>query len=90
MTHDQSTTTMISAQQPLNSTVQARYHRLAGPFADPEEHLLRRILEYMRITQARVLTVSEPEGVTLWRLASECETMEQTENRLRRIGASVP
>jgi len=79
---------MIAFQQSLNPAVQARYRRLAGPFADPEEHLLRGMLAYLGATHARVLTVGESSGVCLWRLATECETMEQTENRLRRLHAS--
>lgn len=75
---------MIPFQQSINAAVQARYRRLAGPFADQEEHLLRGIQAYLHATKARILIVGEPEGVTLWRLASECETIEQTENRLRR------
>lgn len=79
---------MICYQQRINAAVESRYRRLAGPFGDTEEHILRNMQAFLIETKARVLTVGEPEGVTLWRLASECETMEQTENRLRRLRAS--
>lgn len=81
---------MIAYQQSYNPAVAARYRRLAGPFHDQEEHLLRGMLRFLSATSARVVTVGESDGVCIWRLAAECETMEETESRLRRIRASVP
>lgn len=76
---------MIAFQSPLNPTVLKRYRPLAGPFADTEESLFRVCLTALTSSHARVVTVGERDGVTIYRLAAECETMEETEARLRRL-----
>jgi len=80
---------MIHPQQSYNPTVASRYHRLAGPFADHEESILTGMLRFLTSTKARVVTVGERDGVCLWRLAAECETMEETEARLRQQALST-
>lgn len=79
---------MIPYQQSFNETVAKRYQRLAGPFReDAEKPLLEQMLGFMARTGARVLLVGEADGTNLWRLRSECETMAETERRLRKICA---
>ena len=75
---------MIPYQEPLNPTLAKRYRRLAGPFGEPTAALLDGMVRFLTTTGARVLTVGEPEGVCVWRLRSECETLEQTAARLRK------
>jgi len=80
---------MLPFQQPYNSAVSLRYRRLAGPFADGERTLYENMTEFLRRTGARIVTVGEPEGVCVWRLGSECETLEDTAHRLRRNNPSI-
>lgn len=76
---------MIPYQQSINPTVEKRYRRLAGPFDETEVPLLDSMLRYLGGTGARVVTVGEPVGVCLWRLRSECETLDDTARRLRKL-----
>lgn len=75
---------MIPYQQSYNATVAQRYMRLAGPFDERSLGILEGMRKFLSQTGARYVTVGEADGVCLWRLRSECETMEQTERRLRR------
>lgn len=75
---------MIPYQQQLNQSVEARYHRLAGPFDETTLGLLEGMKAFLNATGVRYVTVGEACGVCVWRLKSECETMEETEKRLRR------
>lgn len=64
-----------------------RYLRLAGPFhPGVQESLLEGLMRYLTHTGARAIRVQEPVGVCVWRLRSECETLEQTEKRLKKSG----
>lgn len=76
---------MIAYQQDYNRTVQQRYRRLAGPFDERSAEILESVREYLTKTGARIVTVGEKDGVCIWRLASECETLRETENRLKRL-----
>lgn len=75
---------MIPFQQSYTATVEQRYHRLAGPFDETSEPVLKSMMTFLHSTGARIVTVGEAAGVCLWRLRSECETMEETEKRLKR------
>lgn len=75
---------MIPYQQSYNATVEQRYMRLAGPFDEGSHGILEGMRKFLGETGARIVTVGEADGVCLWRLRSECETMEETERRLRR------
>lgn len=68
--------------------LERRYRRLAGAFRPPEACLLIAMRDYLRATGARIVLVAEPDGVCVWRLASECETLLETEDRLRRMTAA--
>lgn len=81
---------MIPYQQDYNARVAERYQRLAGPFDEHSAWILDAMREFLVKTGARIVTVGESTGVCLWRLRSECETMEQTEKRLRRQHAMRP
>ncbi len=76
---------MIAFQQSLHPSVLKRYRPLAGPFDATEEPLFKKVLSGLTSSHARVVTVGERDGVTIYRLATECETMEETEARLRRL-----
>lgn len=80
---------MIPYQQDYNATVAQRYLRLAGPFDERTQCILEGMRRYLGATGARTVTVGEADGVCLWRLRSECETLEETERRLRRLRAQA-
>ena len=73
---------MLPYQESLNPSVAKRFRRLAGPFCETNAMLLDGLVQFLTTTGARVLTVGEPDGVCVWRLRSECETLEQTARRL--------
>jgi hypothetical protein len=69
----------------MNADLHRRYQLLAGPFSGNEARLLDTLCCYLRQTGARILTHPHPiEGTDLYRLRSECETMEETAERLRK------
>lgn len=75
---------MIATDQPVTAEIRNRYRCLAGPFRTAEdEPLLRGLERHLRETGARIGTFGTPEGATVWRLASECETLIETARRLR-------
>lgn len=71
-------------EAPLTPDLAKRYRRLAGPFGEPTAGLLSGMMTYLTTTGARAITVGEPEGVCVWRLRSECETLEDTARRLKK------
>lgn len=78
---------MIFPQTNLSPQLCKRYAPLAGPFEPArEEALFEALLSHLNTSGARVLTVSEIRGnlngVSIYRLRSECETREQTRRRL--------
>ena len=74
----------IPYQQHWNHAVEQRYHPIAGPFNGNEVALFERVREYLSKTGARILTVGEQNGTSIYRLRSECETMEATAARIAR------
>ena len=75
---------MIFPQERWNPTVTKRFRPICGPFQADEEELFHRVAEYLRRSGARILSVGENAGVTIYRLRSECESIEQTRSRLRK------
>ena len=80
---------MLAYQQSHNRDVEARYRPLAGPFDDSERDLFQLVAGFLQATGARILTVGERQGVSIYRLRSECETLEDTAHRLRRRNPAV-
>lgn len=77
----------------MKHDIHTRYHLLAGPFSGNEASLMETVCGYLRKTGARIITHPHPNsryGTDIYRLRSECETMEETEARLRRAGKSIP
>lgn len=74
----------IPYQQEWNQSVEKRFHCIAGPFNGNEVALFEKLREYLTQTGARILTVGEQLGTSIYRLRSECETMEETAARLGR------
>lgn len=81
---------MIPCETNLKEINQTRYRRLAGAFQPSEILLFDGLTRYLRGTGARIATVLEPEGACVWRLRCECETIQQTEARLKRQGHRRP
>lgn len=71
---------MIPYETKYSEAVEKRYVRLAGPFEEPT--LLGGMMAFLGATGARAITVGETTGVCVWRLRSECETLEETARRL--------
>lgn len=65
--------------------IHKRYLALAGPFTAEERPLLLAVVTYLRRSGARITTQPERDGTTIYRLRSECETHEETAERLRRL-----
>lgn len=75
----------------MKNDIHHRYHLLAGPFTGNEASLLEAVCAYLKKTGARIIQHPNPGyGTDIYRLRSECETMEETEARLRRTGKSIP
>lgn len=74
----------MNAQTTYTPSIQQRYRRLAGPFRESESGTLDRLLAYLQATGARIVTVGEPDGLNVWRLRSECESIDETRRRLGR------
>ncbi len=74
----------IPYQQEWNRSVEQRYHPIAGPFNSNEVALFDRVREYLQKSGARIVTVGEQHGTSIYRLRSECETIEETAARLQR------
>ena len=64
--------------------VRQRYRRIAGPFTPHETGLLAAAIHFLTTTGARVVTVGESAGTNIWRLRSECESIDDTRRRLQR------
>jgi len=80
----------LSYEAPLTPDLAKRYRRLAGPFEPLAANLLTGMMTYLTTTGARAITVGEPEGVCVWRLRSECETLEETARRLKKTKRQPP
>jgi hypothetical protein len=77
---------MLPYDQPYSLAVVKRYRVLAGPFHPHEAAIFASLTAHLKATGARITTVSGPHGgVEVWRLRSECETYDETANRLRRL-----
>ena len=75
---------MICAEITHDSQLAKRYQPIAGPFYRGEDGLFDRVLAHLHTSGARVTTAPEREGTSIYRLRSECETLEETATRLRR------
>jgi hypothetical protein len=76
---------MIPCDQPYNPEIRKRYRVLAGPFNGGENSLMTGLLDHLKTTGARITTVGQAAGVEVWRLRSECETLEDTARRLKKL-----
>ena len=78
---------MIQAQEKYSPAAIARWRPLAGPFSQDEEELFRCLAAFLRDTGARVFSMQDKNGntVTLYRLRSEMETIDDTRRRLKRF-----
>lgn len=68
----------------MRHDITKRYRPLAGPFTGEEVILMTSACDYLRKTGARIVTHPERHGVTIFRLRSECETIEETARRISR------
>lgn len=77
---------MILAQEQYTPGIGTRWRCIAGPFVDAEAALFLRLCDYLRETGARTFSMrtKDGSGVELYRLRSECETLDQTRRRLSR------
>jgi hypothetical protein len=66
-----------------------RYRPLAGPFSPREAPLLEKLTAALTASGARILTSEETRGETrgptIYRLRTECETTQETRQRLHKI-----
>jgi len=65
--------------------IHERYRPLAGPFLSFEKPMLEKLADHLVTTGARILGVLGDQSETLYRLRSECETIDQTAARLRKL-----
>lgn len=71
--------------------IERRYLCVAGPFALNEKEVFESILAHLRASGARVLVVRDrPYEVGIYRPRGECETIDETADRLLRIGKLPP
>lgn len=75
---------MILTSDVDSSKLRKRYRPIAGPFYEPQSGLCSKLLDHLIHSKARVIAANERDGVTIFRLRSECETLEQTAIRLRK------
>lgn len=68
----------------MHTPIPHRWRILAGPFFESERGILNAIEKHLAETGARTMKADERGGLSLFRLRSECETMEETAARLRR------
>ena len=76
---------MISTQEQDSPKLRSRYRPLAGPFYEQQSGLCEALLASLVTGKARVIIASERGGVTIFRLRSECETLQETERRLGKL-----
>jgi hypothetical protein len=70
-----------------SEAIERRFQCVAGPFLACEAEIFHNALHHLRVTGARVLVVLDgPWTVNLYRPRGECETIDETAERLQRIG----
>lgn len=67
---------------PPVDAVRARYRPVAGPYAPCHRPMMERALA--TLSGCRVVVAAGKDGLEIWRLRAECETIEDTARKLHR------